>query len=79
MVMAGEPQSDKNTGARTSLEKALLPILIFAPSVAVLCWTAAWIFRDEFVFKATLIGLGCFTVMVGAVACLLVLVKRIDR
>lgn len=76
--MAGKFQS-KTPERRGSLERALLPILIFAPSVTVLCWIAAWIFRDEFVFKAVLIGLGCFTVVVGAVACLLVLLKRIDR
>ena len=64
---------------RGSLERALLSILIFAPSVTVLCWVAAWIFRDEFVFKAVLIGLGCFAIVLGAVACLLVLLKRIDR
>lgn len=77
--MAGKSQSDKGRGVRPNLEKALLPILIFAPSVTVLCWAAAWIFRDEFIFKATLIGLGCFTIVIGAVACLLVLLKRIDR
>ncbi len=69
----------RNPDRRKSLETALLPILIFAPSVTVLCWTAAWIFRDEFVFKAVLIGLGCFAIVVGSVACLLVLLKRIDR
>jgi hypothetical protein len=68
-----------NPDKRMALEKALLPILIFAPSVTVLCWTAAWIFRDEFIFKAVLIGLGCFAIVMGAVACLLVLLKRIDR
>lgn len=68
-----------NPDKQRALEKALLPILIFAPSVTVLCWTAAWIFRDEFVFKAVLIGLGCFAIVLGAVACLLVLLKRIDR
>lgn len=77
-AMTGAPQS-KRPRVRQSLEKALLPLLIFAPSVTVLCWTAAWIFRDEFIFKATLIGLGCFTIVIGAVACLLVLLKRIDR
>ena len=76
--MTGAPQS-KRPRVRQSLEKALLSILIFAPSVTVLCWTAAWIFRDEFIFKATLIGLGCFAIVLGAVACLLVLLKRIDR
>jgi len=76
--MGGKFQN-KAPERRSSLESALLPVLIFAPSVTVLCWTAAWIFRDEFVFKAVLIGLGCFTIVVGAVACLLVLLKRIDR
>lgn len=76
--MAGKPQSNK-TCVRQNLEKALLPILIFAPLVTLLCWTAAWIFRDDFIFKATLIGLGCFTIVIGAVACFLVLLKRLDR
>lgn len=62
-----------------NLEKALLPILIFAPLITTLCWVAAWIFRDEFIFKATLIGLGCFTIVIGAVSCLFVLLRRIDR
>jgi len=75
--MAGKFQN-RNPERRGSLERALLPILIFAPSVTVLCWVAAWIFRDEFVFKAVLIGLGCFAIVIGAVACLLVLLKRID-
>lgn len=77
--MTGDSLDNKAWHARNRLEKALLPILIFAPSVTVLCWAAAWIFRDEFLFKAILIGLGCFTIVVGAVACLLVLLKRIDR
>ncbi|MBN9597715.1 MAG: hypothetical protein J0G36_20480 [Afipia sp.] len=68
-----------NPDKRRGLEKALLPILIFAPLVTVLCWTAAWIFRDEFIFKAVLIGLGGFAIVIGTVACLLVLLKRIDR
>ena len=76
----GRKTSEQQTQrVRQNLEKALLPILIFAPVVTLLCWSAAWIFRDEFVFKATLIGLGCFTIVIGAVACLLVLLKRLDR
>lgn len=74
-------KSRNTPDARQSLEKhgpekVLLPILIFAPLVTLLCWTAAWVFRDDFVFKATLIGLGCFTIVIGAVACLMALVKR---
>ncbi|EKS33224.1 hypothetical protein [Afipia clevelandensis] len=76
--MVGKLQN-RTPERRGSLERALLPILIFAPSVTVLCWTAAWIFREEFIFKAVLIGLGCFAIVIGAVACLLVLLKRIDR
>jgi hypothetical protein len=77
-AMTGK-REDREVRTRENLEKALLPILIFAPSVTVLCWIAAWIFRDEFVFKAVLIGLGCFAVVLGVAACLLVLLKRIDR
>lgn len=77
--MTGKPPN--TDGARTplSFETALRPILIFAPVVAVLCWTAAWVFRDEFVFKGTLIGLGCFPIVVAVVAYLLVLLKKLDR
>lgn len=77
--MAQKPQTSRNTRAPLTFETALLPILVFAPVVAVLCWTAAWIFRDEFVFKGTLIGLGCFPIVVAVVAYLLVLLKKLDR
>lgn len=72
-------QSESKTRVPLTFETALLPILVFAPVVAVLCWTAAWIFRDEFVFKGTLIGLGCFPIVVAVVAYLLVLLKKLDR
>ena len=70
---------ESSSAGRPSLERVLVPILIFAPLVTLLCWTAAWVFGDDFVFKATLIGLGCFTIVIGAVACLLALLKKIDR
>lgn len=72
--MNGKFQNDP--GARQGLERVLLLILIFAPLVTLLCWTAAWVFRDDFIFKATLIGLGGFSIVTGLVACLLALVKR---
>lgn len=77
--MTGKPPKADGTRTPLSFETALLPILIFAPVVAVLCWTAAWVFRDEFVFKGTLIGLGCFPIVVAVVAYLLVLLKKLDR
>lgn len=77
--MTVKSKTESKTRAPLTFETALLPILIFAPVVAVLCWTAAWIFRDEFVFKGTLIGLGCFPIVVAVVAYLLVLLKKLDR
>ena len=52
-------------------------MLVFAPIVAILCWTAAWVFREQFVLSATLIGLGSFPIVVAVVAYLLVLLKKL--
>ena len=68
-----------NPDKRRGLEKALLPILGFAARVSVLCSTAAGICRAEFISEAVLLGLGGFAIVIGTVACLLVLLKRIDR
>jgi hypothetical protein len=52
-------------------------MLVFAPIVAIVCWTAAWVFREQFVLSATLLGLGAFPIVVAVVAYLLVLLKRL--
>jgi hypothetical protein len=50
----------KSHGARrVSVKAALMPMLWFAPINAVICWTAAWVFRDHFEFMAVFIGIGC--------------------
>lgn len=64
-------------GSALTLKTALTPMLVFAPIVALLCWTAAWVFREQFVLSATLIGLGSFPIVVAVVAYLLVLLKKL--
>lgn len=77
--MSGKSPGERGSRAGPAADRALVAILLFAPIVAALCWAAAWMFRDEFVFKATLIGLGCFTIVIAVVACLLVLLRRRDN
>ena len=73
--MMGKSQHD--SGSALTLKTALTPMLVFAPIVATLCWTAAWVFREQFVLSATLIGLGSFPIVVAVVAYLLVLLKKL--
>jgi hypothetical protein len=78
--MMAARQSDTRPGRLTlTFEKALRPIFVFAVLNAVICWVAAWIFRENFLFSATLLGLGAFPIVVAVCAYLLVLVKRIER
>jgi hypothetical protein len=74
-------KSHHDSRSALTLTSALTPILVFAPIVAIVCWTAAWIFREQFVLSATLLGLGSFPIVVAVVAYLLVLLKKlkIDR
>ena len=62
-------------GARlaTIYRIALLPIMVFAPINAVLCWTA----RDRYEFMATFVGFGCGPIVVAPCAYLFVLVSTV--
>jgi hypothetical protein len=62
-----------------TFEKAMTPIFAFAIVNALLCWAAAWLFRDTYEFSATLLGLGCFPIVVAVSAYLLVLVNKVER
>lgn len=76
--MAG--RGDTKPGKLTlTFEKALTPICVFALVNAIVCWTAAWIFRETYEFSATLVGLGCFPIVVAVCAYLLVLVNKVER
>jgi hypothetical protein len=57
----------------------LLPIFVFAPVNALICWTAAWIFRDRYEFMATFVGFGCGPIVIALCAYLYVLVSTISR
>jgi hypothetical protein len=62
---------------RVSVKAALMPMLWFAPINAVICWTAAWVFRDHFEFMAVFVGIGCAPIVVALSAYLYVLVNSI--
>ena len=57
----------------------LLPILLFAPVNAVICWTAAWVFRDRYEFMATFVGFGLGPIVIAVCAYLYVLVSTVSR
>jgi hypothetical protein len=54
----------------------LTPIMVLALGTAVIAWTAAWFFREQFVFSAVLLGIGCFPIVVAVVGYLFVLTKK---
>jgi hypothetical protein len=62
-----------------TFEKAMTPIFVFALVNALLCWGAAWLFRETYAFSATLLGLGAFPIVVAICAYLLVLIHKIER
>jgi uncharacterized membrane protein YvlD (DUF360 family) len=62
-----------------TFEKALTPIFVFALLNAVVCWIAAWVFRETFEFKALLLALGCMPIVVAVCAYILVLVHKVER
>jgi hypothetical protein len=61
-----------------TLENATTPIFVFATVNAVLCWAAAWLFKDTYEFSAALLGLGGLPIVVAVCAYLLVLVNRVE-
>jgi hypothetical protein len=62
---------------RVSVKAALMPILWFAPVIAIISWTAAYVFRDHFEFMATFVGIGCAPIVVALCAYLFVLVNSV--
>jgi hypothetical protein len=72
--------SDKPKGRLAlTFEQGLTPIFIFAPVNAVICWTAAWVFRDRYEFSATFLGFGCAPIVVALCAYLYILVNKVER
>ncbi len=76
--MAGREQT-KLGRLTLTFEKAMTPIFVFAVVNAILCWAAAWLFRETFEFSATLLGLGAFPIVVAVCSYLLVLVNKVER
>ncbi|MDQ8732661.1 hypothetical protein [Bradyrhizobium sp. LHD-71] len=70
------PRTDK---LAPTFEKALTPIFVFALPNAIVCWTAAWVFKETYAFSALLLSLGAFPIVVAVCAYLLVLVNKVGR
>ena len=62
-----------------TFEKAMTPIFVFAFVNALLCWAAAWFFKETYEFSATLLGLGSLPIVVAVSAYILVLVNKVER
>lgn len=62
-----------------NIEAAIRPIFAFALLNALLCWGAAWVFRDVYEFSMILLVVGCLPIVVAVCAYLLVLVTRVER
>jgi hypothetical protein len=77
-VTADRPQT-KLDRLTLTFEKAMTPIFVFAVVNAVLCWAAAWGFKETYEFSATLLGLGAFPIIAAVCAYLLVLINRLER
>ena len=69
--------TNSHSARHVSIKAALMPMLWFAPAIANISWTAAWVFRDHFELMATLIGIGCAPIVVALCAYLYVLVNSV--
>ena len=79
-MMAGRKTANTRMNRLTlTFARTMTPIFLFAFFNALLCWGAAWVFRETYAFSATLLGLGAFPIVVAICAYLLVLVHKIER
>ena len=78
-MTAAKPTSTRIDRLTLTFERATTPIFAFAVVNAIVCWSAAWVFRDTYEFALILLGLGCFPVVVAVCAYLLLLVNKIER
>jgi uncharacterized membrane protein len=62
----------------TSFGALLTPIMFLALATATVSWTAAWFFREQFEFSATLVGIGCLPIVIAIIGYLLMLLKKLD-
>ena len=74
MTEAAKPQPAR----AAMLRSALLPMLLFAPVNAIVCWTAAWMLRDRYEFMALLVALGGGPILAALATYLYVLVSTVD-
>ena len=77
--MAQQPGKSRKQRLGLRFKELLLPIFLFAPFMAILCWAAAWFFWEWRDFAGAFLGLGCFAMVVAVCAYLFVLVNRVER
>ena len=64
---------------RIRVQSALNPIIWLAVSVPIIAWSAAFLFRDEFVFASVLVAVGCLPIIVAVLAYMILLFRSPDR
>lgn len=64
---------------RIRVRSALNPIIWLAVSVPIISWSAAFVFRDEFIFACIFIGVGCLPIIVAVLAYMILLFRSPDR
>jgi uncharacterized membrane protein len=62
-----------------SIQRNLLPIMVFAVVIAAMSWAAAWFFADRPQYSNALIGLGCLPIVVAVCAYLIVFINNVER
>ena len=74
-----EPPTEGAREPRITFRAALTPIYWIAVVNAVACWITSWLFWERIEFSGTLLGLGCFGIVVAFCAYLYLLVAKVDR
>ncbi len=77
--MTEAPQRSRRRRLALRFREHLLPIFVFGPLMALLCWGAAWFFWEWRDFAGAFLGLGCFAIVIPFCAYLLVLVNRVEN
>ena len=77
--MAESPARSRKQRLALKFRELLLPIFVFGPLMAILCWGAAWFFWEWRDFAGAFLGLGAFAILIPFCAYLFVLVNSVDH
>ena len=76
MRASGQPEQRQPV---RQFQQLLTPYFVFALVAAVVCWIAAWVFRDTIELLFTLAGVGCLLIVAAVCAYLYLLVSNVER